>query len=317
MAVTQEEMAGMSIEEIEAAALKQLEGNDPGDETGKAGGGEGDPMLDAGAKQDVTQVSSDPAAAEKTQAKQSDKELNFAALRTKVQKTEEELHALREENKRLASRGVFEATLPEDHAQRMVEVDGEISNLGNQFQNGDITWEEHQRLMREVSAKRDELLDHARMVKISQEMKRQSEQKQAEDNQKSWSETVDSFIKTKPDGIDYAADEAKNRDLDIFVKALAAHPDNGDKDFKWFITEAHRLVKGKHGIAGAPASEKNNENSDQTSNDMPFNTLSDLPGGSLAARNEVEQIADISGAALANKFMNDPSKIDQYLASLG
>lgn len=327
-----QDLASMSIEEIEAAALKTLEeGGKLGDGTtfSPESEGEGDPMLDAAeAKQDVdAQVSSDQAQAEpqpvetpenpEPQPKKSDKELNFAALRAKQKQTEDDLRAAQEEIKKLSSRGVFEAQLPDDHNQRMEAVEAEINEIGSKFQNGDIAWEEHQRLLREASAKREALLEQSLLVKVSQEMKKQAEIQQAELTTKSWEQTVDSFIKAKPDGLDYANDDAKNRDLNVYVKALAADPDNADKDFNWFISNAHMLVKSKHNIITSKPAKEEPPAGEHQSDDIPFHSLSDIPGGNLPARNEVEQLSDVSGAALANKFMNDPAQIDRYLASLG
>ena len=70
----------------------------------------------------------------------------------------------------------------------------------------------------------------------------------------SWQDTINSFMaKTKKDeGIDYRKDKAKEKDLDIFVKVLAAEDENADKPMAWFLSEAHRMVRAKHGIA-APA----------------------------------------------------------------
>lgn len=327
-----QDLASMSIEEIEAAALKTLEeGGKLGDGTtfSPESEGEGDPMLDAAeAKQDVeAKVSSDQAQAEpqpeemqelpEPQPKKSDKELNFAALRAKQKQTEDDLRAAREEIKKLSSRGVFEAQLPDDHKQRMEAIESEINDIGSKFQNGDIVWEEHQRLLREASAKREALLEQSLLVKVSQEMKKQAEVQQAEDVTASWEQTVESFIQAKPDGLDYANDEAKNRDLNVYVKALAADPDNADKDFNWFISNAHMLVKSKHNITGKPAKQEPTDGEHQSDDIIPFHSLGDIPGGNLPARNEVEQLSEVSGAALANKFMNDPAAMDRYLSSLG
>ena len=60
--------------------------------------------------------------------------------------------------------------------------------------------------------------------------------------------------KPEAGGVDYRKDEAKMRDLDTFVKALAADDANADKPLGWFLDEAHRRVKVLHNIApAAPA----------------------------------------------------------------
>lgn len=66
-----------------------------------------------------------------------------------------------------------------------------------------------------------------------------------------WNWTVAQFLRKvkKNEGIDYAPDSVMGGDFDTFVKAVAARPENADKDFAFFLTEAHKRVKALHGIA--------------------------------------------------------------------
>jgi len=316
----QEELAGASIEQITEMALKKInEDEGAGDET--------DPMLeddtkasediDASAtegKKDVEQAASGQPEGEVS--KKSDKEMNFAALRTKVQKTEAELAAAQEEIKKLSERNTFKAELPEDHAQKMESISNDLIAIGRSFQDGDLTWDEYQHKLRETTAVREALVEESILSKISERMKVQAEADKAANATASWESTVGKFIDAKPDGVDYKGDEAKNRDLNVYVKALASDTDNADKDFDWFLKEAHALVKAKHRIAGTGVAKP--EIKDETpSSSKPFQTLSDVPGGVLAGKSESENLEDMSGAALANRFMNDPGGIDKLLASLG
>ena len=118
--------------------------------------------------------------------------------------------------------------------------------------------------------------------------------------------------------MDYAADEAKRNSLNTYVKALAVDPDNEGKPMVWYLQEAHALVKAKHGVATisqAPADVKQADPAKPTS---PINTLSDLPGGLTPAKNEIEALEQVSGAALTNRFQNmTAAQIDAELAKLG
>lgn len=324
-AVDMDKLATASIEDIEAMATAQssgAEGDKPAatgektetkaeDKTGAA---------DAN-KQDVTTATSGQAAQQHEQVqKESDKELNFAKLRAKTEALEREAQRLKEENERLAKRS-YTAELPADHAQKVSEVDARLTAIAAQYQEGDMTWDDYQAQLRQATTERESLIATALKAEISKEMREQAERDAIEAERASWERTVDNFINSKPDAVDYAADEAKQRDLNIYVKALAADPDNADKGYDWYLNEAHALVKAKHRIEpSAPAKQepKPDENKDQQPGkpSIPFNSLSDVPGGIPPARSEAEQLDQLSGAALTNRFMNDPAAIERALNSL-
>lgn len=323
---TQEELAGLSIEQIEALAIKEAGGAvGAGDATGSTGpvddemGGDDEMGTTAiEGEQDVGQASSGQPESN-TEKKASDKEHNFAALRAKNKQLAEDLAKSQEQINALAKRPVFTAELPVDHAQKMAEADEAISKVWQSFQEGDIGPEEYQSQTRAANAVREQLLSEAMMANISKKMVEQQAREQAETATQSWERTVGSFIGSKPDGVDYQGDEVKNRDLNTYVKALAADADNSDKPMDWFLTEAHALVRAKHRIASAAPKidEPNHNSSESNPARMPFQTLSDVPGGLLPSKGEVEQLDEVSGSALQNRFLNDPGAVDKFLASLG
>lgn len=140
----------------------------------------------------------------------------------------------------------YRAELPADFQERSDAVAGELTALGDKFRSGEIDFEEFSRQQSEVMARRDELNSIKIKADIANEMGAQS----AEDR---WSETVKNFtahIRTT-ESIDYATDAAKQRDLDIFVKALAGDEKNADKSMSWFLREAHKRVLALHGVATA------------------------------------------------------------------
>ena len=327
VASVNQELADASVEQIEAMALKAAQAEAGGD-TGESAAAEVDAgaVDDAGAaseeaEQGVKEASpgqaEEPAKAD-AGSKTSDKELNFAKLRTKAESLEQDVKRLAEENKRLTERQYI-VDLPGDHAQKVAEVDAELAAIGAKFNDGDMEWADYQAQLREASQRRDVLVAAALKAEISQEMREQAARSAEEATKKTWDQTVESFISAKPDAVDYAADEAKQRDLNTYVKALAADPDNNDKNFEWFLQEAHGLVKSKHRIAATtPAPSQDEKPVDPVTPASPIHTLSDLPGGLTPAKSEIEQFDQVSGAAVTNRFMNMTSaQIDAELAKLG
>lgn len=315
------DLANASIEQIEAAALAAEEagGNANAEAAPEADEFGSETAASTEAKQDVEQAPSGQPKEQEAGKKESDKELNFAKLRTKTEALERETQRLAEENKRLASQA-YQVTLPADHAQKVSEVNARIADIGKKFQDGDITWEEHQSQLREADALRQDLTAQALKAQIAKEMQEQREQAQREAASKTWQESVESFIAKKPDAIDYSTDEAKSKDLDAYVKALAANPANADKSFDWFLNTAHTMVKTTHGVTGqAPAKQEGKPAIESPANTAaPINSLSDLPSGAPPAKNEAENLDSMSGAALANRYMNMTSaQIDAELAKLG
>lgn len=319
-----EALVGASIEQIEAMALAEAAKNGNGDESEAGEGGDADVAGDqagvAGTtEQDVNKASSGQGEGqtEGGDKKVSDKELNFAKLRTKAESLEHEVRRLAEENKRLAERQ-YVVDLPEDHAQQVAAVDARLTDIGAKFQDGELTWEEYQSQLREANAERESLVAAAIKADISREMREQAVRDAEVATKQTWQQTVDGFIASKPDSVDYTADESKFNSLNTYVKALGSDPDNDGKPMEWFLQEAHSLVKAKFAIAATPPRGKTEEVPPaKPGNVLPFHTLGDVPGGIPPAKSEVEQLDHVSGAALTNRFLNDPAKIDQVLASLG
>ena len=314
-------LADASIEQITAMALESANAEQPG-----AAEVEDKQDVSASSGQTEEQIAAEATkeAEAKATAVETDKEVNFAKLRTKLDAQEREVLRLAEENKRLSERQ-YVAELPADYVQKVAEVNARIAEIDMKFHDGRIGPEERQEQMRTANAERDALLATSIKAQIAKEMQDQSERDAAarveaelEASKKTWEQTVDGFISGKPDSVDYTADEAKHNSLNTYVKALAADPDNEGKPMVWYLQEAHALVKAKHGVATinqAPADVKQADPAKPTS---PINTLSDLPGGLTPAKNEIEALEQVSGAALTNRFQNmTAAQIDAELAKLG
>lgn len=308
-----EALAEKSIEQITQEALDEAN-------AGEAAGG-AEAKNDAGdagaAKQDVLQASSGQADGQGEDKVESDKDKNFAALRTKNKHLADDLAAAQAEIDRLAAAKSTPNALPEEYAQKVSEVDAQLASIGEKFQEGDLTWEDYQTQLREATAQRENLVREAAKAETTQEISERERQREIAEAQAAWDKASDAFIAAKPDSIDYAADTEKFRDLNTYVKALAADPDNGNKPADWYLQEAHSLVKAKHRIASAPAAaSKPSAPATPSAPALPFNSLGEVPGGVLPANTEVEQLDQVSGAALSNRFLNDPKAIDKALASL-
>lgn len=146
-----------------------------------------------------------------------------------------------------AAKPVYRATLPADYEAQVQALADEDSALADKFKSGEIDFDAFRAQSTELNNRRHELS----MAKVKADIASEMGEQTAE---ASWQDTINSFMaKAKKDeGIDYRKDKAKEKDLDIFVKVLAAEDENADKPMAWFLSEAHRMVRAKHGIA-APA----------------------------------------------------------------
>ena len=315
-------LADASIEQITAMALESANAEQPG-----AAEVEDKQDVSASSGQTEEQIAAEATkeAEAKAKAVETDKEVNFAKLRTKLDAQEREVLRLAEENKRLSERQ-YVAELPADYVQKVAEVNARIAEIDMKFHDGRIGPEERQEQMRTANAERDALLVTSIKAQIAKEMQDQSERDAAarveaelEASKKTWEQTVDGFISGKPDSVDYTADEAKHNSLNTYVKALAADPDNEGKPMVWYLQEAHALVKAKHGVATISQAAADVKQADtEAKPTSPINTLSDLPGGLTPAKNEIEALEQVSGAALTNRFQNmTAAQIDAELAKLG
>lgn len=143
----------------------------------------------------------------------------------------------------------YEAKLPSDYDDQVKALATEEADLKAKFKSGEIDFDEFDVQRGELLVKREALTLARAKAEISQEMTQQTAKSQ-------WKATVDRFVLSaaKEDGgIDYRKDQAKQADLDQFVRVLAAREDNADKPMDWFLSEAHRRVKALHGISAVPA----------------------------------------------------------------
>lgn len=157
-------------------------------------------------------------------------------------------------------KGGYRAALPEGFAEKVAGIEAEQDALAEQFKAGDIDFDEYRASAAALDTRRDALSATRLKAEISAEMEQQNAEQQ-------WQDAVNALVgrAASEDKIDYSKDAEKQRDLDVFVKALAADDRNSAKPMRWFLDEAHKCVKALHGV--------------QTAAPVPV-----VPGGKPAAR---------------------------------
>lgn len=174
-------------------------------------------------------------------------------------------------------KGGYRAALPEGFAEKVAGIEAEQDALAEQFKAGDIDFDEYRASAAALDTRRDALSATRIKAEISAEMEQQNAEQQ-------WQDAVNALVgrAAAEDKIDYSKDTEKQRDLDVFVKALAADDRNSAKPMRWFLDEAHKRVKALHGVqtaapvpvvpAGKPAARRPNLAA------VP-KTLAHVPGG--------------------------------------
>lgn len=243
--LTDEERAALAEDEhteAEKAAMQEIAGDDDDE-------GEDDETDDAeGAAAAPIEGTED----EGDTASEDNKETEAAAEGTKeAAAAASEIGADDDENIVLPR---YESGLPEDFDDQVKGNKEAISELNKRLRDGDIEMDEYQSQMSDLNDRRDGLNDLRTRANMAASMNAQAAKQE-------WNLTVKRFARriAKGEGIDYTKDETRGRDLDAFVKVLAADEKNADKTYTWFLTEAHKRVKALHGIPGKPAGEAEGE----------------------------------------------------------
>lgn len=171
----------------------------------------------------------------------------------------------------------LKGSLPEGFEETQNRIAGELAGLTAKFRDGEIDVDafvvENDRLTQERAAL------YAQQVK-AEVMNEITEQT----SQQKWQWHVDRYLDKaqREDGVDYRAGE-QGADFDRFVRILAEKPENGDKDFDWFLSEAHKRVKVLHGIETKAAAPEQKPASRKPETATMPKTLASVPGGDSAA----------------------------------
>lgn len=140
-------------------------------------------------------------------------------------------------------RAQYQADLPADYKDQLTALRGESKSLAKQLYEGNIGVDEYTDKLEEITSKREALLAVRTRFELSQDMGKQSAEQE-------WRYVVARFNAeaAASDGIDYSKDATKLRDMDMFLKALAADDANEKQSSEWFLSEAHKRVKAMHGM---------------------------------------------------------------------
>jgi hypothetical protein len=210
-------------------------------------------------------------------------------------------------------KAVYRAELPADYDAKVKALADEDAGLAAKFKTGEIDFDEFRALSTELNNKRHDLS----MAKVKAEIAAEMGEQTAEST---WQETIDSFMakSLKDEGIDYRKDKPKEKDLDLFVKALAADEEYADKPMAWFLTEAHRMVRAKHGIQ-APAVVKPGKTTRPAPVDQIPKTLAGVPGtdgpGDMGG-DEFQDLDRLEGLELEDAVAKlSPAAREKYLSA--
>jgi hypothetical protein len=138
----------------------------------------------------------------------------------------------------------YKVEIPADLDEQLATLATKEAELAEQMKAGEID-------MTEFLAQQRTVAKEIAKLESTRERAATFEELNAQAAAQEWNWTVAQFLRKvkKNEGIDYTPESAMGGDFDTFVKAIAARPENADKDFAFFLTEAHKRVKALHGIA--------------------------------------------------------------------
>lgn len=169
----------------------------------------------------------------------------------------------------------FTAELPADYADQVQALVDKEAELAAKFKDGEMEADAFIAEQQAIAAKRGELSSLKTKADTFGDMNEQSAAQE-------WQWSINRFFKQvkASDGIDYVADAAKNADLDAFVKVLAANPAHVDKDYDWFLSEAHKRTLALHGVVKKAPSKPDDKIPPRKPSveNLPAN-LAEVPGG--------------------------------------
>lgn len=142
---------------------------------------------------------------------------------------------------------LYNAQLPADYKEKWDGLAARVSDVQAKFNEGEIDLAERDAQLAQLQDERDSLL----MVRARIESLQEADQRAVEAHWNNQIKALFKQAKAEPGAIDYAKDQAKAADLDLFIKQLANRPENESKSGAWFLAEAHKRVKALHGIASA------------------------------------------------------------------
>lgn len=175
-------------------------------------------------------------------------------------------------------RPVLQADVPADAAEIKGKLVAAQDENERKFRDGEIDFEAFKAQDRKLAGALTDLREREFQARIYADQQHQTAQQE-------WLWQVKQFMRqAKKEGIDYESDAKLHKDLDMMVRALAADPDNVERDHEFFLGEAHKRVMALRGIApkaqtpAADARAQANRERKPPTDALP-KTVGDLPGG--------------------------------------
>ncbi len=212
-------------------------------------------------------------------------------------------------------RPVLRADLPANATQIREQLQAQQDENERKFREGDIDFDAYKSFDRNASAQIKEIEARELQARIYQDSEQQTATQE-------WHFTVKQFMKSAKasDGIDYAADQTLNSELDMFTKALASDPKNADRDGDWFLNEAHKRVLTLRGIT--PKAKQSDIKAEVNASRKPPvasipKSIGDLPGGEQdIGQGEFAAVDKLSGDAYERALAKmSPDQRNRYLAA--
>jgi hypothetical protein len=179
------------------------------------------------------------------------KEAGEVDAEKKPEPTAEELAAVLEDDKPVAPpkpvtyKGVSDA----DYKTEVAKLNAEKAAAMKQLMAGEIEADAYAVIEAGVSEKRDDLVANRTLARANQEAEAHRQATLHADLQTSIGALM---AASKGAALDFNTDMKAQKQFDTALRALAGDDDNTNQPPKWFVDEAHRMVKAMRGVVDAP-----------------------------------------------------------------
>lgn len=205
--------------------------------------------------------------------------------------------------------------------QALKELTDKREALESQYEAGDseTTYAEHRAQVREIDQAIQDLNLEKAEARVIQKMNQAYQLEW-------WTREVNAFKREAlKDGIDYDKDEKLGAEWDRAVQFLGQDPGNANQDAKWFLQEAHEMVKARFRIPStktdaAPKPSRVDEalaSRRRKQGELPP-SLAKIPeaGANDEREGEFSHLESLSGAALERALAKlTPDQAERFLSS--
>ena len=167
----------------------------------------------------------------------------------------------------------YQSDVPSDIVDQIAAIKAQTKALSAQMFAGEIDSNQYNDQLETLTEQREQLSLARVKSEIFADM-------QGQNSAQSWQFSVNRFMdQAAKEQVDYRQDAKKRDDLDLFVKALANDDRHAHQPMAWFLNEAHRLVKGMHGLPqSSPAQTPHVTHTRKSPTEKLPATLANIPG---------------------------------------